>query len=500
MRSNPPKAARRHAAPLSVLLLALMAASLTGCAVNPVTGQREFVLFTEGQEIQMGEQADLEIRGSLGEYDDPALQAWLDEMGQAMAAESERPHLPWTFRILDDPTVNAFALPGGYIYITRGIMAHLSSDAELAGIVGHEIGHVTARHGITRVSRAQAAQLGLGVGMILAPDFRPFGEALGVGLQLLFLSNSREAEREADDLGLRYMATQDYDPRAVARVFEMLARASGAEDGDRIPGFLSTHPDPLNRRDRILAQTTGDDPVARGTRDERDAYLQRLDGLVFGDDPRQGFFRENAFLHPDMAFRLDFPPGWRTANLRSEVHGMGPEEDAAMVLTIVDAATPAAGRQAFLGTEGVEALATSDESVGGLPAAWADFRVRTESGTFRGRALFVRHGDLTFRVLGYAPEDRWSARQDAVARSLRTFQRVTDRRILDVQPRRVELVRTQTDLTLEGFHQRHPSTVPVETIGVINGVRPGEVIPAGTLVKRVVGEGADGVAVDAGGG
>lgn len=484
-----PRVWRSRAHQILLLGVLITLPVLQSCAVNPVTGEREFVLYTEDQEIAMGRQADEDITRMLGEYEDPQLQAWVDEMGQQMAADSERPDLPWTFRVLDDPTVNAFALPGGFIYVTRGIMAHLSSDAELAGIVGHEIGHVTARHGITRVSRAQLAQLGLGLGMILAPELRPFGEAAGLGLQLLFLRNSREAEREADDLGLRYMSREDYDPRAVARVFEMLARASAARDGDRIPGFLSTHPDPLDRRDRVLARTTGDDPEFRGSRDDRDGYLARLDGAVFGDDPRQGFFRQNAFLHPEMRFRLDFPGGWQTANTRAEVQGVSAEQDAVVLIGLVEETSPAAARDRFLAAEGVEGLGRSQESVNGLPAAQGEFRVRGESAVFRGRVVFVRHRNLTFRVLGYATEASWGARQGTITSALGSFREVTDPAVLNAQPRRIQIVRTGTDLTLEGFQQRHPSTVPLETVGSINGLRPGEVIPAGTAVKRVVGEG-----------
>jgi len=475
---------------LLIVSLALLGTPLLqGCAVNPVTGQRQFVLFTEGQEIQMGREADRDITASLGEYDDPELQAWLDDMGQRMAAISERPDLPWTFRVLDDPTINAFALPGGYIYITRGILAHMNSDAELAGVVGHEIGHVTARHGVTRVSRAQLAQVGLGLGMVLAPELRPFGEAAGAGLQLLFLRNSREAEREADELGLGYMSAGDYDPRAVARVFEMLGRASGAEDGDRIPGFLSTHPDPLERRDRILEQTTGDAPIYQGSRDDRAGFLQRLDGMVFGTNPREGYFRDGVFFHPEMAFRMDFPQEWRTANARTEVQGVSPQQDAVVLIGLVDEASPAAARQAFLAGQGITTVSRSDERINDLPAASADFRVEGDGSSFRGRVVFVRHGDRTFRLLGYATQASWSAREASVGRSLFSFRAVTDPGVLNVQPRRIEIVRTEGEMTLEGFLQRHPSTVDAETVGVMNGFRSGDVIPAGTPMKRIVGEG-----------
>jgi len=474
---------------LWLVLILVPAPLVQGCAVNPVTGQRQFVLFSESQEIEMGRQADRDIVASLGIYDDPGLTQWMDEMGQRMAAASERPDLPWTFRILDDPTINAFALPGGFIYMTRGILTHLNSDAEVAGIVGHEIGHVTARHGVVRVSQAQLAQLGLGIGMVLAPDLQPFGEVAGAGLQLLFLRNSREAEREADDLGLRYMTEQDYDPRAVARVFEMLGRASGAEDGERIPGFLSTHPDPGERRGRILERTTGDDPELAGSRDDREGYLQRLEGMTFGEDPRQGYFRQNIFYHPELAFRLDFPSGWRTANTRSEVQGVSPEQDAVLLLGFVEEASPRAARDQFMRGQGMAEVGRSDASIDGLDAAAADFRISQDGQDFRGRVLFIRHGDATYRVLGYSRQAAWGARGESIQRAVVSFRRVADPAILNVQPRRIELVRTDTEMTFEGFVQRHPSTIPADDVGVMNGLRPGQVIPAGTLLKRVVGEG-----------
>lgn len=404
-----------------------------------------------------------------------------------MAAESERPDLPWTFRVLDDPTVNAFALPGGFIYMTRGILSHLSSEAEVAGILGHEIGHVTARHGITRMSRAQITQLGLGAAMILAPDLRPFGDAVGAGVQLLFLRNSRADERQSDALGIEYMRTQDYDPREMARVFEMLARASGARDGDRIPGFLSTHPDPLERRDEILrrVEERGED-LSRAIVG-RERYLRILDGMVFGENPREGFFQENVFYHPEMAFRLDFPSGWRTANARTQVQGVNQEQDAVLVLTLAEETTPSAARAAFMSESGAESVGQSDAQVGGLPAASAEFRIQSDGNTFRGEVVFIRHRDLTFRILGYSPEGAWAGRRTTVTAALRSFRAVTDPAILEMQPRRVEVVEVPRVMTFQEFLREYPSTVPDETMGTINHLEPGDRVVRGTLLKRVVG-------------
>jgi predicted Zn-dependent protease len=461
----------------------LVAPLVAGCAVNPVTGQRQFSLFSESQEIQLGRDADRDITASLGVYDDPGLQSYLQELGQRMAAESERPHLPWTFRVLDDPTVNAFALPGGFIYLTRGILTHFSSEAELAGVVGHEIGHVTARHGVTQVSRAQLAQIGLGVGTILAPDLAPFADLAGAGLSLLLLSYGRDAERQADDLGLRYMTNEGYDPREMAATFEMLARASGAEDGDRIPGFLSTHPDPLQRRDRILSRI--DAGEVSGDRVEGEAYLRRIEGMVFGQNPREGFFRDQEFLHPDMAFRVNFPQGWRTVNQRNAVQGLSAEGDAALVLSLSDAGSPRAGLDEFLSSQGVSGSNVRSENRNGLQVARAEFIAQSEGGELQGAVMFIAHAGLNFRIVGYAPRDRWNARRAAVVSSIESFRELTDPAVLGVQPDLVSLVRTDVSMTLEEFHSRHPSTVPIDVVGTINRLRPGQVIPVGSLVKQI---------------
>jgi len=485
MRSLSPSHRFPTPGPALALRIFVLFALLTGCAVNPVTGSRQLVLMSESQEIQLGRDADQDITRSLGLYDDPGLQSYVQDLGIRMARQSERPNLPWTFRVLDDPTVNAFALPGGYIYVTRGILTHFGSEAELAGVLGHEIGHVTARHGVVQVSRAQLAQLGLGIGTILAPDLAPFADLAGAGLSLLFLSYGRDAERQADDLGLAYMTREGYDPREMAATFEMLASASGAEDGDRIPGFLSTHPDPLDRRNRILDQVAAG--LVQGDRVEREAYLQRLNGMVFGEDPREGFFDGATFYHPDMEFRMDFPSGWRTVNQRDAVQALSPEQDAALVLTLAEGASPRAARDAFLSAQGISGQSLTEGTVNGLPAARADFTATAQDGTFLGTVLVVQHGGLMFRILGYAPQARWEQRRAAVQGAMGSIGPLRDAAILGIQPARLELVRTEQAMTLEQFHERFPSTVPLRTVGTINHVRPGQSIPAGMLMKRVVG-------------
>src|SRR2546426_10236506 len=295
--------ARRWAARLAMLA----GVGAGGCAVNPATGSRQLMLISESQEIAMGRDYDKQVAASIGLDPDSGLQRYMQQFGARLAATSERPNLPWSFRVVDDPVVNAFALPGGYIYVTRGILAHLNSEAELAGVVGHEIGHVTARHSVSQLSKQQLAQLGLAVGTIASPAFERYAGIASQALGVLFLKYSRDAESQADDLGLRYLRRGHYDPREMPHVFEMLDRVSQAQGGGRVPQWLATHPNPENRRGRIEQEIAAGPQSFAGTAVNREPYLQRLDGLGVGSNPREGDFKGSQFFHPQPRFPMTFP-------------------------------------------------------------------------------------------------------------------------------------------------------------------------------------------------
>ena len=341
----------------NTILLAPLLLGVASCAVNPATGQRELMLVSESQEIAMGREYDPQVVAAFGLYPDSAVQNYVSGIGLRMAAVSERPDLPWTFRVVDDPIVNAFAVPGGYIYITRGIMAYLNSEAELASVVGHEIGHVTARHSAQQMSQQQLAQVGLVAGAVLVPQARDYLGVAGAGLQLLFLKFGRDDERQSDDLALRYMSRTGYDVRESPDVYEMLRRVSAASGGGQVPNWLSTHPDPEDRRERIQAQIDSLEPAPNATVN-RAEYLRLIDGMIYGANPREGFFRENVFLHPDLEFRLDFPAGWQTANSRQAVAAVSSKEDAILQLTLASGASPESAARAFLSQEGITTSGT----------------------------------------------------------------------------------------------------------------------------------------------
>ncbi len=441
---------------------------------------------SEGQEIQMGREADPDIVASMGLQPDESIQLYVSGLGAELAARSERPDLPWTFRVLDDPLINAFALPGGYIYVTRGILAHFESEAELAGVLGHEIGHVTARHSVSQINKVQLAQLGLGVGMILAPELQQFEWIASASMQLLFLKFGRDDERQADELGVRYMSRTGYDPAQLSGVMAMLGQVT-AEGGGGMPEWLSTHPNPANREEAIREMAAGAEVALDPALVRREEYLPRLNGMVYGKNPREGFFEGSRFYHPDMAFLFDFPDGWEMSNSRQAVQAGSAEGDAMMALTLDEAATPLAALNAFLSQEGMEAGLPSNAPVNGIPAAAADFRFTTPDGLLQGRVAFIAHQETILRFLGVAPASAWAGRQAAVRASLESFGVLSDRSILDVQPARIRVATVPRDMDLTSFLDREGASDRADHVRLLNRLQGNPTLPAGRLLKVPVG-------------
>jgi predicted Zn-dependent protease len=484
MANKERKYAARTAAAMLVVLGSAWAQS---CAINPVTGERELALVSEEQEIAMGAEAAKQVGQAIGLVDDPAMQEYVSRVGLELAASSERPELPWAFAVVDDPTPNAFALPGGYIFVTRGLMTLMTSEAELAAVLGHEIGHVTARHSVQQLSRAQLAQLGLGLGAVLSEDVAQLGNLLGTGVQLLFLRYGRDAERQADELGFGYALDEGYEPGEAADVFRALLQSSELAGRSPLPGWLASHPSEPERiaavEERVAALGSRPPMLRTGTEE----YLGVLDGTIYGDDPRNGYFEGDWFYHPELVFRFAIPENWQRQNLPSAVQGVAPEQDAAVELTLVQGNPVDAARQ-FFAQQNVVELASSRDDVNGLPAVVSRFRAQSQNGIVEGFVAHLSHGGATYRLVGYAPSGRFAAREDTLERMVTSFARVTDRDALNVEPRRVEIVELPRAMTLTEFARQYPSPIPAEELALINQVyEAGETIPAGTPLKRVVG-------------
>jgi predicted Zn-dependent protease len=470
------------------LALACCLTAAAGCARNPVTGQLQLALMTEAQEIEIGRQGSRDVVASIGLVPDSALQAYIQALGEPMGRASERPDLPWTFGVVDDPTPNAFALPGGFIYFTRGMLGLMTSEAELVTVLGHEIGHVTARHSVAMISRAQLAQVGLGVGGVLFPELQTIGGLAGAGLELLFLRYGRDAERQADDLGFRYALEQGYDVREMAEVFRSIARVGDVAARSAVPAWLQTHPLPAERIAAVEGRVAAAEPLPDPLRVGRNDYLQRIDALVYGVNPRNGFFREALYLHPELRFQLRFPTGWQTRNLSQAVVGVSAQQDGAIQLTLAEGASADAAAQRFLAQQGIQAGRTGRQTINGLPSTVAEFRAQTQQQVVQGIAAWITYEGRVYQLIGYAPVQAFPRYQTVFNQSIGSFAPLTDAAVLGIQPDRIRIVRVPEPMPLTEFNRRFPSTIPIEELATINRLGSAEeTIPAGTLMKRVAG-------------
>ncbi len=459
------------------------------CAVNPVTGRKEFMLLSAGDELALGKQTDPEIVKSYGLNDDGALNAYVAGIGRKLGALSHQPDLEYNFKVLDSPVVNAFAVPGGFVYLTRGILAYLNDEAELAGVIGHEIGHVAARHSAQQYSRIQVAQLGLGLGAVLSKTFRKYSGLAEASLTLLFLSFSRDNERQADDLGVLYSSRAGYDARHMSNMFVTLERLDPGEGRDGLPAWFSTHPNPPDRIaaiNKAAEEWQAQNPQVRVAAD-RDAYLQRLDGLVFSDDPRQGYVDAGMFHHPGLKFQFPVPPGWKVNNKASQVQLFNEKKDAVMLLSMAQEKTPEAAAEAFV--TGTKATVVKSESgqVNGLPAQRLVVDVESEQGALRAVAYFIRKDNLVYLFLGYTTQDRFNGHWSVFDQTLGGFKNLTDQNRMNVKPEKLAIrknARSQTlRQALQGFGVAQDR---LEAHAVLNGMKLDDSVAAGTLLKVVV--------------
>lgn len=430
------------------LLVAVIIAASAACATNPVTGKRQMSLLSEADELAIGQQQDAEIRREMGVYDDPALQRYVNEIGQEIARASHRPNLPWTFTVVDSPAINAFALPGGYIYLTRGILAYLDDEAELAGVLGHEIGHVTARHAAQAYTRQAQANLGLTILSIFVPSTRPFTDLGATGLGVLFLRNGREAEIEADRLGVEYGSGAGYDPAGVPRFLSTLARVNALSERG-VPNWLSTHPDPGSRVTK--AEPIAGQFVSAGARRvNRDQYLERIRGLVFGDNPKDGVVRGNEFLHPLLRIGVTFPEGWELTNTEQAVLAQEPGTQHFMVLQEVEgtlrqrpggqaARTVADVALDAMRNAGYSVLDGSIQDINGNQAHVGLYRGEAKgAGKVLMRAAHIAVGRQIYVVAGFAPEKDFALVDRDIQPALRTFRQLSVAEAANVRPNRVE--------------------------------------------------------------
>jgi predicted Zn-dependent protease len=433
---------------LPYLLITLI---LPSCAVNPVTGKKQFMLMTEDQEVALGAKYDPSVVSTFGLYENEELLNFITEKGNELAKISHRPNLDYHFRILDSPVVNAFAVPGGYIYFTRGILAHFNSEAELIGVLGHELGHVTARHSASQQSKQQLGQLALMGGLVLSPEFRYFADYAMQGMQLLFLKFSRDNENESDRLGVEYSTRIKYDANKMADFFLVLQKMQLSSEQGGVPTFLSTHPDPGNRYNDIQkeAKEWQDSLKYNEWLVNREKYLNRIDGIVFGEDPRQGFIEANTFYHPDLKFKFPFPNGWQVVNTPLQVQIAPEDGKAIIILTLsqqntldqavdanVDALNLSVSERKSIKVNGFPAIALSSKQI-------PQDQQSNAQDTIRLNSYFIQYNKNIYVFHGITFDSIYDTYSQNFTTTMTNFNSLTDPSMLNKKPERIRIKQVQ---------------------------------------------------------
>ena len=475
----------------SLAAAGLLAALLSGCAQNPATGGTTFTGgLSQADEIRMGRENHPRIIKEFGgEYGTPELKRYVDGIGQLLARTSERSDLQFKFTVLNSDIINAFATPGGYVYITRGLMALANNEAQLAGVLAHEIGHITALHHAQRHGQSLLANIGVAaVGILVGREAAQVGQ---MGAVTLLQSFSRENEYEADELGVRYLSRAGFEPAAMAgflaklRADSRLTALRRGESPDKVDQFnyLATHPAPAARVERATALAR--QANVRNPLTARDISLSNLDGLLYGGDPEEGFIRGQDFLHPKLRFAFTVPDGFSLMNSSTAVHAFGPNKSR---IIFDRASKPADGSMEYYVGQiwGAKMNLRNLETirVNGLDAATATTRIRTNDGTFDARLTAYRIDTQTiYRMIFLTAGADTNRLATGLRRTTYSFRTLSPAEASRLRPLVLRIVTVQPGDTVESLARRLPySDFKVERFEVLNGIsRTNRLVPGQKL-------------------
>lgn len=462
---------------------------LGGCSTNPATGAQQFDAFMPASsEAAIGAQQHEQIVAQYGgTYNDPQLRAYVERVGQSVARNTERHDVQYHFTLLDSPVVNAFALPGGYVYVTRGILAVANDEAELAGVLGHEIGHITARHQASRYSQGVLTTLGATLIGAAVGDAN-ITRALGVGNNLYMSSYSRDQESEADLLGIRYLNRAGYDTMAVSDFLNAMDQYTSTEN--RIEGkneaevsYFSSHPQTGGRVVKAAQEAGRYEPQAnRGAA----PYLAAIKGMTYGDSAEQGFVRGRVFYHPRLGFTFTAPEGYAIANQPDQIAAAG-KDGAVMMLDLASNPSRRAPLEYLVQDwmKGERMNAPESISINGLPAATDSF-----PGTLNGRPVNIRviaiqwEPDSIFRFQIAIPQGAGAGTIDGLKSASYSFRRMTGAERASIKPQRLTVVTAGPGDTAESLAGRMAvDKAALERFRVLNGNRR---VVAGGQYKLIV--------------
>ncbi len=479
----------------------MIAAILSGCVTerSPITGERRAYGYSWEQEVQLGAEADQQITQQFGIYQDGELQTYINELGQEVLQHShmrradaplEYQQAPFTFRVLNSPVVNAFALPGGYVYITRGLLAHVQNEAQLVVVLGHEIAHVAARHASRQALRAKAGQIGLIAGAIVGAQVFDSGAVArnilqtgGQVFQLLLLRYSRDAEREADLYGVEYAISDGYQASEASGFFNSLDRIR-QQQGATLPQWQSTHPDPGEREERIveLAQEFDESRAEKEVGKER--YMRAIDNLIIGLDPREGYKHEGVFYHPELRFQFQPPPNWQVQNERAIVIMQPPDGGRLMTLEIIQASNARQAATTFVSQQKIQAAEMENINLNSLSAVRLLGQVTSEQNQLGLLGYFIEYEGKIYSILGVAPAAAFQKSIQTFSSTAESFQSLTDPERINVEPARLAIVEAPGDAAFRSFLPgKLPYDITAEDIAVMNQLQLDDVVEAGTLLK-----------------
>lgn len=488
------RASLRRALASAALLLPMAACAMS---TSPVTGRQRAYAYSWAEEVKLGQESDREIVDEYGVYPDPALTAYVTRVGEGVLARSHlrRPEAAaefrdtrFTFRVLDTPIINAFALPGGYVYVTRGLLAHLRNEAQLAVVLGHEVGHVAARHTSQSQLKAEVAMVGLVGASLLGEELGKIGdEVMGVGgaaMQLLMLKYSRGDEEEADRLGVEYAAMSGYRAEEGSEFFGLLNRME--KDEGWFPTFLSTHPNP-GKREQTVARLAAEweQKGVRGTRVDQDPFYAAIDGIVLGRDPRHGFVRNGVFYHPDRRFRFEVPMGWKVESEQTNLQAVDAREEAGVIFGEVrDGRSARSAAADFVKENELKVLRQESDDRNGIGAYRVEAQSVDDGDTTRVLLRFVELDGKVYGFTGIAPAKKYDRYAATLERAADSFQRLTDPRVLAMQPMRLRFVSAARP---GPFRALLPGTRPMdfseEDMARLNHMELDQTVPAGTRMK-----------------
>ncbi|WGF89062.1 M48 family metalloprotease [Marinivivus vitaminiproducens] len=471
-------------------------AAACSSVVNPATGETQYTSMTPEQERQIGQQENRNVLAEYGgAYESSKVSSYVTGVGNRLAGVSDTPGAEFTFTVLNSSIVNAFALPGGYVYVSRGLLALANDEAELAGVLAHEIGHVTARHTAQRYDRSQAASIGvLGatiLGAVLGGDMgaQVAQQLGGAGAQAYIQGYSRDQEFQADELGVRYLARTDYDPVAMASFLttlgrnDELTRQEGQSEG---PSWLASHP---RTPDRVLrAAEEAEATSAGGEERNRERYLAAIDGMVYGDDPSQGIVRGREFVHPELRFAFTAPPGFTLINQPSQVAGtdgqgrvmifdMGPNPNGLSPARYITQEWAAQGNP-----QDVESA-----RIDGKPAARARVIVTANGRQSEADIYAIQSGSNMYRFTFVAGGRMGGDTSRAFQEAATSFRTPSQSEIGNARPQRIRIHTVRSGETSSSLAQQMAvEDRKQETFEVINNLQPGTPVQAGQKVKLIV--------------